>query len=209
MRSYEISFLNECELEPYETKIDTCIKQLKQIIECDCEQDDRKKSVQILFDKYQKATTKMVLALLELTVAKGFLPIQHCTTGAQAPQPDRKKAREWEEKRSRRQININRPTIAGINGIINGNINGGIFTGLSERTTLKRDREKDYDIVTKRTKIDDENVQWPCIQAHIPPLRVVSPPNSYLCSTQQELINHISKCFTSSIPAVGAKRNEH
>ncbi|CAI2180548.1 6626_t:CDS:2 [Funneliformis geosporum] len=107
---------------------------------------------------------------------------------------------------------MNRPTIAGINGIINGNINGGIFTGISERTTLKRDREKvqmrGLRCSHKQTKIDDENAQWPCIQAHIPPLRVVSPSNSYLYSTQQELINHISKCFTSSIPAVGAKRNE-
>ncbi len=49
------SFLNECELEPFETKIDTYIKQFKTIVDCKCEQDDRKKSAQILLDKYQKS----------------------------------------------------------------------------------------------------------------------------------------------------------
>ncbi|CAI2182899.1 7502_t:CDS:10 [Funneliformis geosporum] len=56
-------------------------------------------------------------------------------------QPDRKKAKEWEEKRSCRQV-----TIAGISGTINGNIYGGDFTGSTEIQDINK--------VSKRT-IDD------------------------------------------------------
>ena len=52
-----LGFLNECELEPFETKIDSYIKWLKKIV--DCEQDIKKKSAQALLDNYQKASINL------------------------------------------------------------------------------------------------------------------------------------------------------
>src|SRR6266508_741512 len=53
-----LGFLNECELEPFETKIDSYIKGLKKIV--NCEQDNKKKSAQVLLDNYQKASTNLL-----------------------------------------------------------------------------------------------------------------------------------------------------
>jgi hypothetical protein len=89
-----LSFLRECELEPFETKIDSYIKQLKTIVSCDSERDDRKRSAQLLLDKYQKASLFVSFIrsvggikwrdgdLLGSPVIQGFLPSHETDVGA-------------------------------------------------------------------------------------------------------------------------------
>ncbi|CAG8624274.1 12737_t:CDS:2 [Ambispora gerdemannii] len=111
---------------------------------------------------------KLMLALFELSRAKGFLPIQHWTTlghidllgrdDALVPQPDRKKARDWEEKRSRRQTHIHQPINGNVGNVI-GNINGTISFKTSFATSKRGlNREKNKDEVTKRTKIESQDL---------------------------------------------------
>ncbi|CAG8444751.1 8696_t:CDS:10 [Funneliformis caledonium] len=70
-------------------------------------------------------------------------------TGAQDPKQDRKKAREWEEKRSRGKTYINQPIIGNGNVVgFNSNINSGTFTGLS-----KRESSDDFIRQPKRKKL--------------------------------------------------------
>ncbi|CAG8643592.1 4902_t:CDS:2, partial [Paraglomus occultum] len=114
---------------------------------------------------------KLVLALFELSRAKGFLPTQHWTTlghidllgydDVLVPKPDRKKARDWEDKRSRGQTHIHQPIKGTINGNGNviGNINGTNNFKPSFATSKRGlNREKNKDEVTKRVKIESQDL---------------------------------------------------
>ncbi|CAG8803542.1 5661_t:CDS:2, partial [Cetraspora pellucida] len=80
-----IGFLNECELEPIEMKIDSYIKGLKQIV---CyEQDIKKKNAQAFIQGFlpsHETGVGATVTSLELSDAKGFLPTQPRTTGVGA-----------------------------------------------------------------------------------------------------------------------------
>ncbi|CAG8615612.1 3360_t:CDS:10, partial [Acaulospora morrowiae] len=183
-----LGFLNECELEPFEMKIDYYIKWLKKIV--DCEQDIKKKCAQALLDKYQKALIQGSLpshetgvgapvTSLELSDAKGSLPIQHRTHWAQVtswdPKPDRKKAREWKEKRLHGKTYIHQQIVGNGNVVaFNSNINSGTFTGLStrefnydfmpmptrqpKRKKLLLSKNKKSNVSVKKSKTTDRNI---------------------------------------------------
>ncbi|RIB19293.1 hypothetical protein C2G38_1275749 [Gigaspora rosea] len=98
----------------------------------DTEQGSRKKSARVLLDRYKVS-----------------------------PQTDRKKAKEWEDKRSHRQVNIHKKIIGNGNVIgVVGNVNNSKVS-VAEPSLKKRDQEgKDDDKVLKRTKSIDraENI---------------------------------------------------
>ncbi|CAB4445458.1 unnamed protein product [Rhizophagus irregularis] len=100
-----IDFLNECDTEPFDAKVDKYTKGLEKI--ANNQQGERTERAQLLLNCFKKG-------------------------------PDRKKANDWEKKRSQRQINIHQS--------IKGNLNGSIDY---------RDRpEGEYKNQTKRTKTD-------------------------------------------------------
>ncbi|CAG8703869.1 883_t:CDS:2, partial [Dentiscutata erythropus] len=102
---------------------------------------------------------------LGLSDVKGSLQIQHRThwgTGdllgcdeVLDPQPDHKKAKDWEEKRSRRQIHIHQGNVGNVIGNIDGTINARTFVATSKRGS---NREKNKDEVTKRSKIESQDL---------------------------------------------------
>ncbi|CAG8552008.1 2325_t:CDS:2, partial [Funneliformis caledonium] len=179
-----LGFLNECELEPFEMKIDSYVKWLKKIV--DCEQDIKKKSAQALLDNYHKASSLpshetgvgAPVTSLELSDAKGSLPIQHRTHWAQDQKPDRKKAREWEQKRSRGKTYIHQIGNGNVVGF-NSNINSGTFTGLSKRESsddfirqpkrkkLSLSKDKKSNVSVKKAKTTgrnmDDDIDYPFI----------------------------------------------
>ncbi|GBC22396.2 hypothetical protein GLOIN_2v1770754 [Rhizophagus irregularis DAOM 181602=DAOM 197198] len=66
-------FLNECNKEPFQQKIDTYLKSIENIVRSDKEK--RSKKAQHLFDRYKKAITKPVLGYRQsfsLAVFKSF-----------------------------------------------------------------------------------------------------------------------------------------
>ncbi|CAG8728163.1 15536_t:CDS:10, partial [Funneliformis caledonium] len=125
-----LDFLNECDLEPFDRKIDFYIKSLRAI--ADSDQDSLKES---------GVTGGLLGRLTGPTGAQVAYLVAMLFGWDGKSELDRKKAKDWEENRSRGQV-----TITGISGTVNGNIYGGNFIGLTEL--------QDNNKVPKRT-IDD------------------------------------------------------
>ncbi|CAI2193432.1 10576_t:CDS:2 [Funneliformis geosporum] len=97
------------------------------------------------------------------------------------PKPDRKKARGWEEKRSRTQINIHQP-ING-NGNVIGNTDSTINVGTSVATSKRGLNREKQDEVTKRTKIESQDLPTDLSEEEREPPNLLSPPHYILISS--------------------------
>ncbi|PKK56879.1 hypothetical protein RhiirC2_418334 [Rhizophagus irregularis] len=122
-----IGFLNECDLEPFQRKIDCYLKCLDTIFES--EHGMRKETAKNLLDNYK----------LE-------------------PKTDRRRARHWDQERSRKQVHINQPIVATVHG--NGNMtnigddNSG--TIVSSKRGKRDKEEEDERNQTKRVRFHEE-----------------------------------------------------
>ncbi|CAI2178668.1 12918_t:CDS:2 [Funneliformis geosporum] len=114
-----LDFLNKCELEPFQLKIDNYIKCLKTIV--DNEQGDRKNSAQMLLDRYREASKYFFTEISGKSGVTETYSASDMPSHELGSQPDRQKAKGWEEKRLRGQTHIHQ-SING-NGNIVGNIN--------------------------------------------------------------------------------------
>ncbi|CAG8589891.1 10117_t:CDS:2, partial [Acaulospora morrowiae] len=112
---------------------------------------------------------------LELSDAKGSLPTQHRTHWARVTssdlKPDLKKAREWEEKRSRDKTYIHQPIFGNRNVVgFDSNINSGTFTELSKRESndayfypsIKAEKiiNKKLNVSVKKVKATSGNIDY-------------------------------------------------
>ncbi|CAG8516625.1 16529_t:CDS:2 [Dentiscutata heterogama] len=113
-------FLEECELEPFEQKIDCYVKSLQAI--ANSKNDDRSKTAQQLLDNFRKKASIRFWSFY-------------------GDGSDRQVAKSWNNERSRNRIYIQQPIITGenINGFINMNKNGTFVSGSS---ISKRDHEE-------------------------------------------------------------------
>ncbi|CAG8587582.1 2774_t:CDS:2 [Diversispora eburnea] len=110
-----LDFLYECDIEPFDAKVDSYTKGLEAI--ANHEQGERAERAQFLHDRFKNATKPRnqywrTGDFLGYLMQKG---------------PDRKKATEWEKRRSKRQVNINQPIKGNVGNVI-GNVNGNINT---------------------------------------------------------------------------------
>ncbi|CAG8834761.1 5116_t:CDS:2, partial [Gigaspora margarita] len=173
-----IDFLNECDVEPFDIKIDRYTKSLKDIANNRQGEKERVEKAQLLLDRFKLY--------------------------------DRIKAKEWEKKRSQKQVHIHQP----INGNLNGTIiNGGTIGSVnSEVMSKKRDQnEEDHEEkTTKRKKIDDyfspvcenqhDQAQQPCENVknnEEPP--VVGPPDESDGYTTPSSYSPILKSSTAEL----------
>ncbi|CAG8621738.1 12430_t:CDS:10, partial [Gigaspora rosea] len=169
-----LDFLNESDEEPFSLKIDFYIKSLENI--ADTEQGSRKKSARKKWRERRLSGSPVIQgfslshetgvgAQLTYLMQKASRRSSTGPTGTQvafwSPQTDRKKAKEWEDKRSHRQVNIHKKIIGNGNVIgVVGNVNNSKVS-VAEPSLKKRDQEgKDDDKVLKRTKSIDraENI---------------------------------------------------
>ncbi|CAI2192860.1 16072_t:CDS:2, partial [Funneliformis geosporum] len=105
----------------------------------------------------------------------------NCRATKLDPKPDRKKARGWEEKRSRTQINIHQP-ING-NGNVIGNTDSTINVGTSVATSKRGLNREKQDEVTKRTKIESQDLPTDLSEEEREPPNLLSPPHYILISS--------------------------
>ncbi|CAI2196808.1 18498_t:CDS:2, partial [Funneliformis geosporum] len=135
-----IDFLNECEVEPYDAKIDKYTKSLKAI--ANDKQGERTKKAQSLLDSFMLVVGHSRL----LAEPQNWCWRTGDLLGYLMPkaglQPDRTKAKEWERKRTQKQVHIHQPNLnAGtvINGGTVKNINGEV------KLMSKRDQNESDD----------------------------------------------------------------
>ncbi|CAG8516455.1 12343_t:CDS:10 [Dentiscutata heterogama] len=117
-----VGFLNECDLEPFERKIDEYLKSLQKI---KAEKGMRQKKASQLLDRYQKASS----LLSHKTSVRAQLTSLN-------PRPDRKIAKSWEKERTRKQVHLHQPISGTVNGSINtvnGIMNGGKVGTINEQ----------------------------------------------------------------------------
>ncbi|CAG8554028.1 17291_t:CDS:10 [Cetraspora pellucida] len=128
-----LGFLSECDLEPFERKIDEYLKSLQKI---KAEKGIRQKKASQLLDRYQKASS---------------LPSHKTNVRAQLtslnPRPDQKIAKAWEKERTSKQVHFHQPisgTVKGSINTVNGTINGGKVGTINEQenTLLRRTSRK-------------------------------------------------------------------
>ncbi|CAJ0826389.1 21943_t:CDS:10 [Entrophospora sp. SA101] len=93
-------FLNECDLEPFDRKIDEYLKSLEKI---NNEKGMRQKKASQLLDR--------LFAKLQTSVRAQITSLN--------PRPDYKIAKSWENEHTRKQVHLHQP----INGTVNGTIN--------------------------------------------------------------------------------------
>ncbi|RIA80406.1 hypothetical protein C1645_866873 [Glomus cerebriforme] len=133
-------FLKNCDIEPFEQKIDCYIKSLEEIVKK--EGGSREKKAQLLLNRYKKKAS------------------------ISGNGSDRQVAKSWNNERSHSKVYLHQPTItceniSGFNGYINMNKNG-IFT--SGSTISKRDREEsddDFQPVPVRQQKRKKNLSLP------------------------------------------------
>ncbi|CAG8631064.1 12707_t:CDS:10, partial [Dentiscutata heterogama] len=169
-----VGFLNECEIEPFERKIECYITSLEYI--ANSEKNRRGEMAQSLIDKYKKVSKRMGKMVLERRWPSRLSDVQAVLLGRMLPsrlpafkassrpgtgpverrmafeddKPDRKLAREWEGRRSHNHIHLR--------GIINGTtINRGTVGTINGIVSLKRDihDNQDNNKIPKRVKIND------------------------------------------------------
>ncbi|CAI2191593.1 679_t:CDS:2, partial [Funneliformis geosporum] len=113
-----VGFLSECDLEPFERKIDEYLKSLRKI---KAEKGMRQKKASQLLDRYQKASS---------------LPSHKTSVRAQLtslnPRPDQKIAKAWERERTRKQVHLHQQ-IRTVNGSVAGTVNGGTVETINEQ----------------------------------------------------------------------------
>ncbi|CAG8674551.1 5810_t:CDS:10, partial [Acaulospora morrowiae] len=185
-----IEFLNECDLEPFQKKIDCYLKCLEAIFAN--EHGVRKEKAKKLIDNYKLAKGRKYFLLksysativeLVSTFAEAFktvsvalladLILDPLGTGdlfgwlmfwwdreldywrfirsRMEPKTDRRRARNWDQEQSRKQVYVNQPIVATVHG--NGNItNIGDDNG-GKNVSSKRDKEEEDELnQTKRVR---------------------------------------------------------
>ncbi|CAG8609835.1 4449_t:CDS:10, partial [Diversispora eburnea] len=138
----------------------------------DSEQGSRKKSARVLLDRY-KLPRNWCWRTVDLLMPKVSGRSSTGPTGAQDPQIDRKKAKEWEEKRSRSQIRIHQP-IKGDGNVLIGNVNNSRLSVVEPSSNKRNQEGVQGDKVPKRTKtigkaenIDDNGTDSECNEADL------------------------------------------
>ncbi|CAG8709332.1 26634_t:CDS:10 [Dentiscutata erythropus] len=123
-----VGFLNECDIEPFDKKIDEYLKSLEKI---DRKEGRRQKKAHQLLDRYRKARS----SLSHKTGVRA--PVTSSVTCcSKNPRPDYKIAKSWEKERTRKQVHLHQPISGTVNGSINtvnGMMNGGKVGTINEQ----------------------------------------------------------------------------
>ncbi|RHZ46207.1 hypothetical protein Glove_629g20 [Diversispora epigaea] len=136
-----LDFLYECDIEPFDAKVDSYTKGLEAI--ANHEQGERAERAQFLHNRFKNG-------------------------------PDRKKATEWEKRRSKRQVNINQPIKGNVGNVI-GNVNGNINTEKidqrkdsvdtffqdpsDQRSTSFIEKLRESEIIGNKTRDEEDKVE--------------------------------------------------
>ncbi|CAI2188008.1 13967_t:CDS:2 [Funneliformis geosporum] len=151
-----VDFLNRCDSELFDAKLDRYIKSLKTIVD-EQGQGERAEKAKCLLEEFKKASKNSFKRGVNESLLGDLLGYLMPKAG-----PDRKKANEWEKKRSQRQVNIHQPNLnAGT--LING-INRGIFKCIYSETKLlskKSDDDDDFQSVPVRQQKRKKNLSIP------------------------------------------------
>ncbi|CAG8754231.1 22151_t:CDS:2 [Rhizophagus irregularis] len=159
-----VDFLNESIEEPFKQKIDRYLKSLETIM--DSEQGKRADRAKFLHDNYKKASKDFFFEMLEYVAWRRIcsITVRLSSTGPTGhrwtvrpadvpePRPDRTKAKEWEEKRMKKQVHIHQPNLNA--GTVINEINGGTFESVNNEVKFmskKSDDDDDFQPVPAET----------------------------------------------------------
>ncbi|CAG8551246.1 14946_t:CDS:10 [Cetraspora pellucida] len=132
-----LGFLDECEEEKFDLKIDQYVKSLEKI--ANEEKDSRREKAQKLLDSYKKASGFLGCLTFKIPPGRRWLsrlPVVQRFLADLGIRLDYHLARAWEKGQSKRQIQCYQQTFlegGTINGSVNGNITCGNFTGSSNK----------------------------------------------------------------------------
>ncbi|CAG8618387.1 1540_t:CDS:10, partial [Acaulospora morrowiae] len=158
-----VDFLNESVEEPFKNKIDRYLKSLETIM--NSEQGKRANRAKVLYDSYKKASKSFLFEIVAWRRISLY-PLGTDGTASLADVPksraDCTKAKEWEEKRTKKQVHIHQPNLNV--GVVINEINGGTFGSINnenkeskEQANFKRDEVDVFFQSPSQTKCNDDD----------------------------------------------------